>query len=164
MAVLGIAGGVAAVLAAGGGSGHLQFPNSIAGQPRVHSAALENIANGVAEQAKLGSEKPQVAFYGPEASPQFLVMAYDFSVDFDTAYTGALAGIKNSSGGSARIGSGTRSSDGSTQYECAPLTTSSFSGEFCLWGDDDTTGMVLTLNAPASPNRLVSQVHDAVVR
>jgi hypothetical protein len=155
---------VAAILLAGG-SGHVSFPDTIAGQPRVTSKALEGLANGVAEQASFGSERPKVAFYGPETTPQFLVMAYDFAVEdsVDTAFQGAISGIEGTTGGGAKFGTPTSASSGSTDYKCAPVDTSSFSGLFCLWVDDDTTGIVLTLTNPSSPIDLVTQVHDAVV-
>ena len=161
---LAVAGGVAAVLLTGG-SGHVGFPETIAGQPRVTSKALEGLANGVAEQASFGSEKPKVAFYGPETSPQFLIMAYDFAVEdsADTAFQGAINGIEGTTGGNAKFGAPVSASEGSTDYRCAPIDTQAFSGVFCLWVDDDTTGIVLTLTHPSSPIDLVTQVHDAVV-
>ena len=160
---LGIAGGVAFVLLTGGSSG-IDFPDTIAGQPRVRSGALQGIADSVAEQAKLGSELPRVAFYGSEVRPEFLVMVYGFAVpDVDEAFRGALGGIRASTGGTARTGSTTTSTAGSATYECAPVDAPMVQGDFCLWGDGGTTGMVLTLMRPGSPLHLVEQVHDAVV-
>ena len=162
--VIAVGGGVAAIMLTGGSS-HVSFPDTVAGQPRVTSKALEGLANGVAEQASFGSERPKVAFYGSETSPKFLVMAYDFAVQdsVGAAFRGAVNGIQGTTGGTATVGHLTSASRGSTDYKCASVDTSSFSGLFCLWVDDDTTGVVLTLTAPSSPIGLVSQVHDAVV-
>jgi hypothetical protein len=160
---VGITGGAAVVLLGGGSSG-VDFPDSIAGQPRMRSGALQGIADAVSEQAKLGSELPRVAFYGSEVRPEFLVMVYGFAVsDVDAAFKGALGGIRASTGGSARTGPTTTSTAGSATFECAPLDAPTVQGDFCLWGDGDTTGMVLTLTRQGSPLHLVQQVHDAVV-
>src|SRR5437773_4758611 len=48
--VVGVAGVAAALLLARGSSSSVEFPETIAGQPRVKSPALQNIADGVAEQ------------------------------------------------------------------------------------------------------------------
>jgi hypothetical protein len=154
---------VGAVLLTGGS--HVSFPNRIADQQKVTSPTLRGLADGIARQASFGSTKPQVAFYGPESSPAFLVMAYDVGTnDIGAEFEGGVAGFERSSGGTVDRTAETTITRGAVQYECAPFTVSNVQGDLCMWGDDDTTGFVATLSQSPPGISLVQQVHDAVVR
>jgi hypothetical protein len=159
---LAVAGGVAAVLLSGGSK--VAFPDSIAGQDRVTSASLEGLARGMADEATLGSEKPKVAFYGPESTPAFLVMVYEFAgPDLDSEFQGGISGFEGTSGGTVDRSATERAAVGSAEYRCAPFTATGAQGFICMWADDDTTGIVVTLSREQPSIGLTEQVHDAVV-
>ena len=115
--------------------------------------------------ATVAGHTPKSAIYGSETAPAFVILVYDFPTpgDVDSFFTGGAAGFERSSGASVDLASKQVQSRGSTQYECAPFSLSTRSGDLCVWLDSATSAVVVDFSQPGTPIDTVATIHDAVI-
>jgi hypothetical protein len=144
----------------------IEFPDSLAGQSRLTSPAIEGVADAVARGAAVGSLEPKVAVYGRGAAPSLMVLAYDGQVpgDMSPFFQGAMGGFEGTSGASVDRSSVVIETRGSTTYQCASFSGGRGQGWLCIWGDDQTFGLLAILTPSIGQGvDAAAFVHDAVV-
>ncbi|MGH2574027.1 MAG: hypothetical protein ACRDGU_11245 [Actinomycetota bacterium] len=143
------------------------FPDSLAGQPRLTSASYVSAAEAIAESGSFAGEKPKVAIYGTEARPALMVFAFDAPPPGDPSSfcDGFVGGFEGSSGASVDQSSVVIEARGAATYYCGSYSSAQAQGWVCVWVDDETFGVLMTLD-PSIPGGvdLASEIHDAVVR
>lgn len=143
------------------------FPDSLAGQPRLTSETYESAANTIAKSASFAGEEPKVAIYGTAARPTLMVFAFDAPPPGDPSsfFDGFVGGFEGSSGATVDQSSVVIEPRGATTYYCGSYASAQAQGWVCVWLDDETFGVLVTLD-PSIPGGvdLASEIHDAVVR
>jgi hypothetical protein len=155
-----VAAAAAYLLFLGGG---VTMPDSIEGVPRMTSVTAEQFEKGVDEisQEEFGGNGAG-AMYGTGPLPQFMVIAADVtSVEttdqlFDALITGATGA--GATVDESQAWSGNRNG---VEYRCVavsqPLTGA------CLWREDGSVGVVMTLDRDVAATReLTFSAHDQI--
>ena len=125
----------------------LTMPESIAGIPRQHSAAAQQLEEQAHNGFGQSSVRTEAAAYGSGDPEYFVIAAADASSDPDQTFQGYADGFATGAHGEATVGVEARATtqdDGAT-YVCADVT-GAVSGQLCLWQTDDVTGFVTALN------------------
>lgn len=144
----------------------IEFPDSLAGQSRLTSPAIEGLAEVVSRGAAVGSLEPKVAVYGRGAVPSLMVLAYDGQVpgDLSPFFQGAMGGFEGTSGASVDRSSVVIETRGSTTYQCASFSGGRGQGWLCVWGEDQTFGLLAILTPSIGQGvDAAAFIHDAVV-
>jgi hypothetical protein len=166
-ALVAAAAGVVAALALSGGP-RISMPETLGGRSRIHNGQVELLAKGLS--AEVGKGHTQLGVYGTSAQPAFIVIAADSpppAGGLGTVFAGGFGGLGTT--GSVDTTAEVTKDVGSTRYECAPYTISSTSGggsvnaTVCLWDDQKTGGLLMTLDPSLDGMDLVVRAHDAVV-
>jgi hypothetical protein len=170
---LGVVGVVLALVLSGGT--HLSMPESLGGESLVHPSSLDVLVTGMQEQMKKdGAHNAVAGYFGTPAQPKFMLVAFDKSPPPGTemikeiapAFTGGTVFGAN---GGVDTNSISHRIVGSTRYECAPYSISTTTnsstnfGTMCLWGDSNTTGIVVTFDPSVDASGLTQMAHEAVL-
>ena len=171
IAALVVVVGIGVVVATTGGS-NISMPTTVAGEPQLDSPAAQVLVTGIKEQIKKDTSSEVLAgMYGTAAVPKFMVVAVDQAAPPGAGdpleQMGRAAGQDLGSDTTLDTSSITRKTVGSTTYECAPATVTSNGStvnlEICTWEDDQSFGMVFTLDPGVYGMDVVVKAHDDVV-
>lgn len=159
--VLGLAAFVGWRLLSGG-----RFPDEIAGYPRNTSEIGETMADLVRQAASAGGLDVEVAIYGEGFEPAFLVVLIDDApaLSADAFFEGAAAGFAGTSGVPVDTAAQVTATRGDSRYLCAPVRDAGTGGALCVWSEEGTVGMVVSMlgDDVTGAMTLTQQVDDAV--
>jgi hypothetical protein len=123
------------------------FPDEIAGHPRNDSDIAQAVVDTVETGAAGAGVEFEVAAYGTDAAPAFMVMVIEEAPSlpgfFDTFIEGAATGAAGQ-GASIDTADIVHQDRGSASYACVPIEAAPPLSSLCGWSDEDTTGLVIS--------------------
>jgi hypothetical protein len=144
--------------------GGIDFPDELAGSSRITTPEVKRLESNIEHSSKgVFEAHPAVAVYGRDGVPQFLVAAgaaqtVETTDELFDAYVSALG----SSGGTVDAAGETSGTRAGADYRCT-ATTAPVASAHCLWRDDESFGVVISLDGDlASTQELLFTVRHEI--
>lgn len=149
-------------------SGGGDFPESLGGIPRSHSAQTQQIESEL-KKINFQGMTIDVAVYGSDIAPSHIAMIFNnvpasLKGQSLTPFLDQVAsGFTGTSGGTVDTSQAVSESRDGVEYLCVPISQSGQSGAFCVF-NGDKLGAVVTLSTtdPHAALNLAHEVSDAV--
>lgn len=118
-------------------------PESLAGQPRIHTAAVQKYEQTMAEQGDKYDISFEAAVYGQGDQPDvFVVLANGHAAEStDEIFDDFLGGVESAGVSVDRAGAITGEHSGA-EYRCVPVEAQ-IQAVACIWREDHSVGMTL---------------------
>jgi hypothetical protein len=127
--------------------GGVHFPDELAGSSRITTPEVKKLESNI-ENSSSGvfDAHPEVAVYGRDGVPQFLVAAGAARTveTTDELFDAYVSGLESSGGTVDAAGETSGTRDGA-EYRCA-ATIAPVASWHCLWRDDESFGVVISLD------------------
>ena len=136
-------------------------PESLAGQPRLHTAAAQQYEEAMAEQGDAYDISFEAAVYGHADQPDvFVVLANGRAEESaDEIFDDFLGGVESAGVSVDRAGAVTGEHAGA-QYRCVPVEAQ-LEAVACIWREDDSVGMTLDASPGVDLTSTLFAAYDA---
>jgi hypothetical protein len=141
---------------------HYHVPETIAGQPRIHSAATDRFERDMVAEGDKEGLTIEAAVYGTSENPDVLLVLVDGTAaeNTDELFTSFLDGVA-SSGVSVDENSTSTGSHGDAEWRCLPLSMGREAAVACMWREDASVGITLDLSPTTDPADALIAAYDA---
>ena len=141
---------------------HYHVPETIAGQPRIHSAATDRFERDMIAEGDKSGLTIEAAAYGADVDPDVLLVLVDGTAaeNTDELFTSFLDGIA-SSGVSVDQNATSTGSYRDAEWRCLPLSVGRAAAVACMWREDASVGITLDLSPVTDPSDALVAAYDA---